>query len=320
MGNKMYIDTHMHLAYPRFEGQFKCISPKMTDSAEYARTQADDTLFELVLDECTRPELIRRLKEQGMEYGIENAIGFDSYERIIQLAKAEPEFVKVVLGLHPNVAAVTPISERTKIDAGIESYPETIAVGEVGLEYHHHPKGKRHYFRQWFYFVYQIKLADRLGLPLVLHIRNAENDNLADKHALRILKRYKKLLHGGVVHCFNSNLEYAKEYIELGFYLGIGGSLLQQGGRGDRLREVIASKDIPLDKLITETDSPFILPEQSFLHSDEKVSGKQYRKVRNTPAIIPEIMRQIAALKGISYGEVIEKMHENAKAALSLKH
>lgn len=301
--SRTYIDTHMHLAYPRFEGRFKCVKPGEN----------------LGLTECTRDELIQDLKEQGMEYGIENAIGFDSYERIIKLAKKEPDFVKVVLGLHPNAAAVTSIRERKKIDEGIASFPDTIAVGEVGLEYHHHPKGKRHYIRQWFYFAYQIKLADKLGLPLVLHIRNAEGDFLADKHALSILKHYRKLLHGGVVHCYNSTTENAKEYIELGFYLGIGGTLLQNGLHGDRLRGVVASKEIPLNRLITETDSPFILPDRSYLQEGEAISGKQYRKTRNTPAIIPEIMKQIAALKGVPFDDVIEIMCENAAKALPLK-
>ena len=120
-----------------------------------------------------------------------------------------------------------------------------IAIGEIGLDYHY-KREEQHRLKQHIWFIYQ------LNLPVILHVRDAHEDTL------RILKWHPARKLGGVIHCFHDSIELAEQYLKLGYHISIGGSVLQLEERAKDLWEAIPH--IPLNRILVETDAPFILP------------------------------------------------------------
>ena len=152
--------------------------------------------------------------------------------------------------------------------------------------------------KQHLWFLYQLNLAWRLKKPLILHVRDAHED------ALRILRHHPARKLGGVIHCFYGSAELARQYLELGYHVGIGGSLLQQQERAQSLWESVP--DIPLERILVETDAPFILP-----YCKDVIKPKLLRRARNTSLILPAVVETIAELKGLSPEEVEHAATEN---------
>lgn len=161
---------------------------------------------------------------------------------------------------------------------------KVIAIGEIGLDYYY---SKDNVLKQIEIFELQLKLASKYNLPVIIHSRNATDD------MLKILKNYKLK---GVIHCFSGSIETAKEFIKLGYFLGIGGVLTF---KNSKLGEVI--KNIPMEYILLETDSPFLTPEP-------------YRKKVNEPKYIPVIAEKVAFYKNISVDEVMSITSLNASA------
>ena len=182
-------------------------------------------------------------------------------------------------------------SDRKKLDAYAKT-PGIIAIGECGLDYHY-KREEQHRLKQHIWFLYQLDLAWRLKKPVILHVRDAHED------ALRILKWHPARKLGGVIHCFYGPWEIAQQYLKLGYHFGIGGSLLQQKERAGALWEAV--KHIPLDRILVETDAPFILP-----YCKDVIQPKLLRRARNTSLILPAVIEKIANLKGISV-ETVEQ-------------
>ena len=140
---------------------------------------------------------------------------------------------------------------------------------------------------------------------MILHVRDAHED------ALRILKWHPARKQGGVIHCFYGPWEIAEQYLKLGYHFGIGGSLLQQEERAGALWEAV--KHIPLDKILVETDAPFILP-----YCKDVIQPKLLRRARNTSLILPAVIDKIAELKELP-SEVVERaVFENTIRLFSL--
>ena len=154
--------------------------------------------------------------------------------------------------------------------------------------------------------MYQIKLAHKRNLPLILHIRSADDE------ALKILKKYRKKLHGGVAHCFSGNSATAQAYIELGFALGIGGMLLTAGERGETLRKTV--REVPLSSLLVETDAPYVLPDIGPLIC----SRSQRKKLLNSSLILPEVVREIARIKELSADATEQVIYQNTVRVFGL--
>lgn len=152
--------------------------------------------------------------------------------------------------------------------------------------------------KQHVWFIYQLNLAWKLKLPVILHIRDAHED------ALRILKWHPARKLGGVIHCFYGSKEIAEQYLKLGYHIGIGGSVLQLEERAKDLWEAIPH--IPLDRILMETDAPFILP-----YCKDVVQPKLLRRARNTSLILPAVIKKIAELKGIPTDEVEKATTDN---------
>lgn len=285
----MIIDSHAHYAHPRFDGEFSALC---LQDGEYALCRTE------------RDALIEEMKKAGIVGFIEPSIGFDAIEKQIELVEKHSDCMKLSLGVHPTRCINNKFSSRKELKKYALTHTP-LAIGETGLDYHY--PGKMQYrARQKRWFVYQIKLADELGLPLVLHVRDA------DKHALRILKRHKKRLHGGVAHCYTGGVALAEEYISLGFTLGIGGKLMCDNDKGRELCEVV--KSVPLSAILVETDAPFVLPD-----TDESLcSGKQRRKLCNSSFILPKLIERIAELRGEDAAEVENAIYENTLRAFGM--
>ena len=170
----------------------------------------------------------------------------------------------------------------------------------------HYDRKDQHRLKQKIWFRWLIKLADQHELPLILHIR------MADEDAIRILRRYKKKLHGGVCHCFQGGPEHAKVYTkELGFCLGIGGSLLRKPEISEELEQAVIAT--PIEYLMLETDGPYVKPEKP-----EGITGKKWSKARNTSLILPAVAGRIAQLKGMSANDVMKITEENTRRVFRL--
>ena len=290
----MLIESHAHYSHQKFGNKYPYLS--------YDRASDEYTV-----EMANRPALFQALRRQGIAGIVEPAIEIASNQCLLDLAAANPGWIFPAVGLHPTRTPNEKWSDRRILEA-LSKRPEVVAIGETGMDFHY-PRKDQHRLCQLRWFVFQILLAHRRRLPLILHIR------MADRASLPVLRLFKPLLHGGVVHCFSGNLQTAQAYMKLGFHLGIGGTLLQDGKAGATLRETL--KRVPLNRILLETDAPYVHPT-----CDAVPSGKKRSKIRNTSLILPAVVRGIAELKGIDVAEVERQTTENAVSLfrLSLKN
>lgn len=288
------IDSHVHITHYRFENEFPYLSVDKNGKCISVRG--------------TRDRMTEEMKAAGITGVIDPAISFYSNEKILHYAKKYPDFIFAAIGRHPNdcwrktsldaKGAETRVSwkDRIRLDSWVHE-ENVVAIGETGLDYHYTQKRvHKRLQRKW--FIYQIKLAFMQKLPLILHIRDADRD------AIRILKRRKRKLCGGVVHCFCGDVKTMREYVKLGLHLGIGGSLLKEDIASAGLRNAV--KEAPLDRLIVETDAPYVLPDKECFAEEVK-----RKKLRNTSLLLPSVIREIAKIKGLSFEEVNQAVYKN---------
>lgn len=279
----MIIDSHAHYVHARYDMEFPYLC-EINGNYEVRR--------------ANREGLLVQMQKNGIVGFIEPSIGLDAIEKQRALVSSHHNCMCWgAIGVHPTRCIHTPWRKRKKLVEYAEC-EGIIAIGETGLDYHY-PRHKQYRLRQKFWFIYQIKLADRLKLPLVLHIRAADRD------ALKILKKYRTRLHGGVVHCFGGDYLCAKEYIALGFVLGIGGKLLCNDCEANALRDTI--KQANLTDLLIETDAPFVLPDVGEL----TCSANQRKKLCNSSLILPLIIQKIASIRGEDESIVENTIYEN---------
>ena len=251
-----------------------------------------------------REEVIKRTQKEGLVC-IDIGTKYETSQNAIELAEKN-EGIFVSIGLHPIHIKTDLMKLRTDEDEGNfaplgeefdkQKYKElakskkVVAIGEIGLDYYYRPKttARLEQFKelQKKVFIEQLDLAEELDLPVIIHCRMAHND------VLEILANRKNK---GVVHCFTGNLEEAQKYIDLGFSLGINGIIFKFD-----IDEVI--KKAPLDKILVETDCPYLTPPQA---------GP--KETRNEPIFVKYVIQKIAELKGIGFDEVASKTTENAK-------
>ena len=278
----MIIDSHAHYSHFRFQEGFRYVA-------------RENGAF--VIREGRLGDVLAEMRANGIAGSVEPAIGPESNPRLLAFCRAGGGFFHPAVGVHPTrTAAVRPRDLRAL--RAWASDPAVVAIGETGLDYHLARREQRR-LRQLLLFRYQIGLAAKRGLPLILHIR------LAYRDASRILKRNRKKLNGGVAHCFCGTKEEALALTGLGFCIGVGGALLQQNETGARLREAVRA--IPLERILVETDAPYVLPALP----DPSLGGKTKRKLRNTSLILPEVIRAIAELKETDAATVEETVYRN---------
>ena len=287
-GASMIIDSHAHYNNNAYKKPFRYLS---YDKDGYALKEGD------------REQLFQELVDANIPYSIEPGVSLQSCEEVLQLCAENPDRIFPAMGIHPTRSIYEKWSDRKKLDAFAKT-PGVIAIGECGLDYHYKREEQRR-LKQHIWFLYQLDLAWRLKKPVILHVRDAHED------ALRILKWHPARKLGGVIHCFYGSWEIAEQYLELGYHFGIGGSLLQQEERAGALWEAV--EHIPLDKILVETDVPFILP-----YCKDVIQPKLLRRARNTSLILPEVIKKIAMLKSLSIAEVEKATTENTVRLFSL--
>ena len=278
----MIIDSHAHYNNNAYKKPFRYLS---YDKDGYALKEGD------------REELFQDLLDANIPYAIEPGVSLESCKEVLELSAQYPGRIFPAMGIHPTRSIFEKWSDRHKLDAYAKS-PGVIAIGEIGLDYHY-KREEQHRLKQHIWFIYQLNLAWKLKLPVILHVRDAHKD------ALRILKWHPARKLGGVIHCFYGSKEIAQQYLELGYHIGIGGSVLQLEERAKDLWEAIEC--IPLDRILVETDAPFILP-----YCKDVIQPKLLRRARNTSLILPAVIKKIAELKGISANDVEKATTTNA--------
>lgn len=277
----MIIDSHAHYNNNAYKKPFRYLS---YDKDGYALKEGD------------REQLFQELLDANIQHSIEPGVSLQSCEEVLQLCAEYPGRIFPAIGIHPTRSVFEKWSGRHKLAA----YANTlgvIAIGEIGLDYHY-KREEQHRLKQHIWFLYQLNLAWKLKLPVILHVRDAHED------ALRILKWHPARKLGGVIHCFYGSWGVAQQYLDLGYHVGIGGSVLQLEERAKDLWEAVPH--IPLDRILVETDAPFILP-----YCKDVIQPKLLRRARNTSLIIPAVIEKIAELKGITPQEVERATAEN---------
>ncbi len=246
--------------------------------------------------------VIKDAQEKGVRKIVNTGTSIDSSQKAVNLAQ-KYDGIYAIVGIHPHHADKTdaPYEGEPPVDwleqlEELTKKPKVIGIGEVGMDFwNYRTNGIVPVDLQEDAFRKQIELSIRCSLPLQIHTRLAWNETL------NILSDYKSQFQNppGMFHCFSGDIEFTKKVLEMGFYVGFDGNVTYGGippGETTALSELV--KYVPEDRILTETDSPFLSP-------------VPLRGQRNTPSSIPLILEFIANLKGISYNTLEAKIEEN---------
>lgn len=242
----------------------------------------DDKAFDADRDQL----LSEGLKAGGVRYVISCGADLKSSEKAIALAK-KYDYIYAAVGVHPEEVGRLELEDSSSIFNMAFSCEKVVAIGEIGLDYHFKENPSPSVQQDW--FVEQIELSKELGLPIIVHSRDAMQDTYD------ILEDYKKGMIGGVIHAYSGAPEMARKFVELGYYLGIGGMVTFDNAR----RVLDTVKEIPLDHLLIETDCPYLSPVPN-------------RGKRNDSRNLKYVVEKIAQIKGISAEEVEKVTMQNA--------
>ena len=239
----------------------------------------DDEQFD-----ADREELLDSMAEQGVGTIVNVSASYPSCEQVTEMVQKYP-FMYAAVGVHPD--HVGDLNEETfarmkKLFAN----DKVIAVGEIGLDYYWDNES---HDLQKAWFIRQLELARELDLPVLIHSREAAADTMD------IMKEHAEGM-SGVIHCYSYSKEMAREYVKMGFYIGVGGVVTFKNAR--KLKETVA--EIPITSIVLETDCPYLAPEPN-------------RGKRNNSAYIRYVAEEIARIKGITYEEVVAQTEENAR-------
>lgn len=224
-------------------------------------------------------ELIEELKNKDIIKVINCADSIETSKEVLNIYNKYEGYLLPAVGVHPENID----NSNLKTIENIIKEHKVFAIGEIGLDYHYNDENKD---EQKEYFIKQLDLALKYDLPVIIHIREAMQE------CFDILKTRKNK---GIIHCFSGSVEMAREYIKLGYKLGIGGVLTF---KNSKLYEVI--EKIDLKDIVLETDSPFLSPEP-------------FRGKKNKPCNVLYVAKRIAEIKNISLEEVINTTTATAK-------
>ena len=233
-----------------------------------------------------RADMIARAKAAGVTRMIVPATDMANCETILAMTE-QFEGLFAAVGVHPNSTADFSNGDLSKL-YDLAAHPNVVAIGEIGVDYHwdKSPKLKQHAA-----FGAQLEVAAFLNLPVIIHNRKASEDTIALMAASELVGRDN----AGVMHSFSAEYETAKQALDLGFYLGFTGPVTYKNAQS--LREIVAK--VPLDRILIETDAPFLSPQSK-------------RGKRNEPAYVVQIADRIAAIHNKSLEEIAEITTANA--------
>jgi TatD DNase family protein len=236
-------------------------------------------------------QVIERAKLAQVQSIITVGADLASSRQAVEFARRYPDVIATV-GVHPHDA--DSVSDSVLNEIAILAQDEgVVAIGEIGLDYHYDFSPRDVQRRV---FAIQISLARELELPIVVHVREAYQD------VMSILKSEHAEDVGGIVHCFSGDREAAKDCLDMGFYISVGGILTFANSQ--ELREII--RGLPMDRILLETDAPYLTP-------------VPYRGKRNEPAYVVHVAEALANLKGITFDEVAETTTLNACKLFGLR-
>lgn len=256
----MFVDSHCHLDGPRFDSD--------------------------------REQVIARAREAGIAnmLAVGTGDGPGTLDCAVKIAE-EHDFIYATIGIHPHEAKLATDADFVQLEL-LARNKKVIAWGEVGLDYYydHSPREV-----QQNVFIRQMELARAAKLPIVIHCRPSDNSDNAWQDCLALIEQHWKPSGlGGVLHCFTGEWSHAKRALDIGFMISFAGNVTFP--KAQQIRD--SASKVPLDRMLIETDSPFLAP-------------IPYRGKRNEPAFVKEVARQIGELRGISTEEVGEITAQN---------
>ena len=232
----------------------------------------------------TDPELIiKEAREYGVEKIVVPSADRTSFEKVIELSERFDE-VYCALGIHPTEVQKSS-DEDYKLIKTLSAHEKVVAVGETGLDFYW---DKSFVDEQKTAFQKQIKIAQELKLPILVHDREAHFE------CFELLKEVENV--PVIMHCFSGSLEFAKQCVEKGFYIAFGGVLTFKNAK--KMKEV--AKNIPIEYILLETDAPYLTPEP-------------FRGKENHPAYVKYVAERLGEIRGLSYEDVVTVTNENAK-------
>src|SRR5882762_5214091 len=232
-----------------------------------------------------REEVIARAREAGVAaiVAIGNGDGPAQVDCGIRLAE-KYDFIYATLGIHPHEARLATDADFARMEQ-LARHPKVIAWGEIGLDYYYDHSPRK---TQKEVFTRQMELAAAAKLPIVIHCRPSEGSDDAWDDCLGLIReQWAPRGLGGVLHCFTGNWPQAKRALDMGFMISFAGNVTFP--KAQQIRD--AALEVPLDRMLIETDSPFLAP-------------VPYRGKRNEPAFVKEVARQIGKLRGLSAEEI----------------
>lgn len=240
----------------------------------------DDEKFD-----ADRDELIKKIHNE-LDVDLIMAVGSDieSSKRVIKLSE-KYDFIYAAVGVHPH--DVENMSEEDiDILRTLASHRKVKAIGEIGLDYYY-DNSPRELQKKW--FARQIKLAQELKMPVIIHDRDAHGD------CMEILKREHVEISGGVFHCFSGSVEMAREALKLGMYISFAGPLTYKNA----VKTVEAAREVPIERIFVETDCPYLTP-------------VPHRGERNHSGFVSYTAKKLAEIKEIPYEEAARITRQNA--------
>lgn len=247
-------------------------------------------------------EVIKKAKKDGVKKIINVGTKIDSSQKAVELAK-DYENLFAIVGIHPHHADKLEKGWEIALEKLAKNAKKVVAIGEIGMDYYSYksnsivdPKLQKDIF------IKQIELAFKLKLPLQIHNRHAGKD------ILEILLSHNSYLLNppGMFHCMSGDVQFLKQVLNLGFYVGFDGNITYQGfapGENTALKDLVSYA--PLDRIVAETDSPFLTPEP-------------HRGSPNIPSYVIIVAAKIAEIKGVSFSLVENQTTKNAKAIFRL--
>ena len=263
----MFIDSHCHLDGPRFDSD--------------------------------REQVIARARDAGVSnmLAVGTGDGPGTLDCALKIAE-QHDFIYATIGIHPHEAELAKDSDLSELEQ-LAKHPKVIAWGEIGLDYYydHSPRNV-----QQEVFIRQMELARAAKLPIVIHCRPSDNSDNAWEDCLALIEQHWRSSGlGGVLHCFTGDWKHAKRALGTGFMISFAGNITFP--KAQPIRD--SATQVPLDRMLIETDSPFLAP-------------VPYRGKRNEPAFVKKVAHQIGELRGISTDEVGEQTARNFHRFFSL--
>ncbi|MCR4891797.1 MAG: TatD family hydrolase [Lachnospiraceae bacterium] len=231
-------------------------------------------------------DVMESLKEAGVLHFTNISSDLPSVDKTLEIIKDYPQAYGA-LGIHPSELIGLEESDMEEIERKLRNEPRAVAVGEIGLDYHYDDGPDKELQKTW--FRRQLDMARDTGKPVVIHSRDAAADTY------EVLKEAKAEEFGGVIHCYSGSPEMAEDYVKMGFFIGIGGTVTFKNAK--KVKEVV--RRIPLSNIVLETDCPYLAP-------------TPHRGKRNDSHFLPLVVAEIARLKEISEEQVAETTWENA--------